>query len=109
MAIEGRGGFLPGCHLQIFELLVHQEPRPGLGHISDHPDGRGVGAVSRAERVIHINFAERRKLLGKCGVIFLFFGVKAQVFEQQHLTGRRQHALDRGPGAIRRQRDGAGE
>ena len=38
------------------------------------------------EGIVDINIAKRGELLGKGIVIFLLFGMKAKIFEQQHIA-----------------------
>jgi hypothetical protein len=49
--------------------------------------GGGVGAVGAAEGVVDVDVAEDGELLGEVGVVGFFFGVEAEVFEQQGLAG----------------------
>ena len=49
--------------------------------------GRGVGAVGGAEGVVDVEVAEGGELFGELGVICLFFGVEAEVFEKEGLAG----------------------
>ena len=49
--------------------------------------GGGVGAVGAAEGVVDVDVAERGELLGEGGIVGFFFGVEAEVFEQEGLAG----------------------
>ena len=69
----------------MFDFLLHQQAQRG-GQQVGHALGRGVGAVRGAEGVVDIDIAERGQLRGEGGVVGLFFGVEAQVFQQQHLA-----------------------
>src|SRR5262245_9783387 len=48
----------------------------------------GMGAVGRAERVIHVEVGERRQLFRKTFVVLFFFRVKTQVFQEYHVVIR---------------------
>ena len=49
--------------------------------------GGGVSAVGAAEGVVDVDVAELGELFGEGGVVGLFFGVEAEVFEQEGLAG----------------------
>ncbi len=76
-----------------------------MGDELDHALGGGVRAVRRAERVVHVDVAERRQFLRERRVVLLFLGMEAQVLEQQHLAGRRLHGFHFGADAIGRHLD----
>ena len=59
------------------------------------------------EGVVHVDVAQPRKLARELGIVFLFFGVKAQVFEQENGSRLRQHGLHRRADAVRGHRHGA--
>ena len=48
---------------------------------------RGMGTVRGAEGIIDIDITQAGQRFGKVGVAGFFFGVKAQVFQQQDITG----------------------
>ena len=48
--------------------------------------GRCVSTVGGRKGVVHINIAEIRQALGKAGIVLLFLGMEAEVFQQQDLT-----------------------
>ncbi len=58
--------------------------------------------MRRAERVVHIDVAQGRQFPRELGVVLLFLGVEAQVFEQQHFAGRGLHGFHFRPDAIGR-------
>ncbi len=77
-----------GQHLaEEVELLLHQQAGGGLRDVMRDAFGGGVGAVRAAEGVVDVDVAERRELLGEGWIVGLFFGVEAQVFQQQGLAG----------------------
>ena len=47
---------------------------------------RSMGAMRAAEGVVHVDVAETGKLFREGRIVGFFFGVKAQIFEQQHLA-----------------------
>ncbi len=67
---------------QIFQLLLHQQARRRRVQVVRDPFHRRVRPVRRAERVVHVHVGERRELLRERRVVFLFFGMKAQVLEE---------------------------
>ena len=78
------GGFKSLTHVGKF--LVHEQAGSGLRDEVGDAFGGGVGAVRGAERIVHIDLAEHREFLGELGVVLLFFGVVAKIFEQQDLS-----------------------
>ncbi len=71
---------------EIIELLLHEQPgRRLLDELGDADRG-SVGAVRRAEGVVHVVVGQLGKLVRKVLVIGFFFGVEAQVFEQQGMA-----------------------
>ena len=61
MATHGRVG-IGGGHAQVLQFLLHQQAGGGLRHELDHAHGGGVRAVRGAERVVHVDVAERGQL-----------------------------------------------
>jgi hypothetical protein len=43
--------------------------------------------MGAAEGIVDVNVAERGKLPGELGIVFLLLGVKAKIFKQQRLAG----------------------
>ena len=62
---DARPRRIPGRLGQIFEFLVHQQAGGRLLDEGDHPHGGGVRAMRRAERVVHVNVAERARAAAK--------------------------------------------
>ena len=87
---EGPHGIGNGL-LEIFDLLLHEETGDGDLYVLGDAVGGGVGAVGRAEGVVHVDIGERRKGLGEPLVVLLLLGVEPEVLEQQHVAG--PHAL----------------
>jgi hypothetical protein len=58
--------------------------------------GRCVRAVRGAERIVHVDLAQRGELLREGGVVLLLLGVVTEVLEEQDLAvvQRRRHLLD---------------
>ncbi len=90
-------------HSEILQFLIHQQPGRALAHEPDHSDCRGMRAMRRTERVVHIDVAELRQFLRKRRIVRFLFLMKAQIFQQQHLARRGQHGLHFGAHAIGRQ------
>ena len=67
------------------ELGLHRAARIGR-QLAREAFGRGVGAMRGRERVVHIDVAELRKLIGESRVVLFFFLVEAGVFQQQHVA-----------------------
>ena len=90
MATKGRFGVGDGL-AEVVELFFHQQARGALAALllDEVRDafGRGVGAVRGAEGVVDVDVAELSELFGEGGVVGLFGGVEAEVFEQQRLAG----------------------
>src|SRR5713101_4209757 len=76
-------GFLQGRPQEI-DLLFHQEARHAR-QVVCHAFRRCMSAMCRAESIVDIDVAERGESPGEVRVVFLFFFVKAQVFQQQYL------------------------
>ena len=64
-----------------------RKPAPRRVTSFDHARRRGVRAVRGAERVVHVDVAERGQLAREGVVVGLLLGVEAQVLQQQHLAG----------------------
>jgi len=95
---------------QVFDLLLHEEARDRR-EVLRHALGGGVRPVRRPESVVHVQVGEHGHLLRERGIVFLFFGMEADVFEQDDLP--RLHlchsVLRDGSHAIRDERDGKAE
>ena len=72
---------------EVVELLVHEEAGGGLRDEVGDAFGGGVGAVGAAEGVVDVDVAEAGELFGEGGIVGLFFGMEAEVFEQEGLAG----------------------
>jgi hypothetical protein len=72
---------------EIFHFVGHEKAGDRIRHVMHDAFGGRMRAMRRAERVVHIHIAERRELLGKRRIVGFFFGVKAQVLEQNHAAG----------------------
>src|SRR5258708_7768600 len=71
---------------QILQLFFHKQT--GGGFLKEFGDAnRGsVGTMSGAEGVVDVEFGELGELLRKMFVVLFFFGVEAEVFEEQRLA-----------------------
>ena len=67
--------------------------------------------MRRAERVVHVDVAQRGQPLREAGIVLLFFGVEAQVLEQHDAAGgcAAHGGLGRGTDAVFGKRNGAAE
>ncbi len=74
---------------EVGDFLFHQQA--GDGGLEEMGDAFGgcVGAVRGAECVVDVDLGERGQRLGEGRIVGFFFGVVAQVFEQQHLAATR--------------------
>jgi len=77
----GRGEFLVP-HSEILEILLHEQSRDRLGHEFDYCRRGGVRAMRRAESIVDIDAAQRRRLLRKFRIILLFLSVIPEVLQQ---------------------------
>ena len=70
----------------VVQLFFHEQAGDRMLHEVSNALSRSVCAVRGSEGIVHVNLAERGELLRKGGIVGLFFGVEAEVFEQQHLA-----------------------
>jgi hypothetical protein len=85
------------------ELLLHQQPRRRGQVLADHADG-GVGAMRRAERVVHVDVAVLRQR-SRERLVARFLGVvEPQVLEHEARPGRQRlrRGFGRGTDAVLR-------
>ena len=72
-----------------FQLPLHQQPGSALAaafcNDSGHAFGRGVSAMSRPERIVHINVRNFRELLSEGRLVRLLFVVVTNVFQKKHV------------------------
>ena len=82
-------GLLGGLQfaVEVFEFALHQEAHRALRHEMRHAFGRGMGAVGGAEGVVDVDLGAAGEGLGEAGLVGFLGGVKAGVFQQQHLAG----------------------
>src|SRR5438552_12947021 len=71
---------------EIFEFFLHQKARRGLFHELGYPHSGSMRSMRGAEGVVAVDVAQRRKLARERLVILLFFWIKAEVLQQQHLA-----------------------
>ena len=72
------------------------QQRAGSGFLGEAGDavGGGLGAVSGAEGVVHVDVAQGGVFLGQGFVVFLLALVAAGVFQHHHITrGQRETAI----------------
>ncbi len=89
---KGRAG-LAEKRREILDLSPHERADRSNGDERHHADGRSVGSMGRAERVVHVDVGERGELAREALFVRLLAGVKAQVLEQQHLARSERPAL----------------
>ena len=85
MATNGLLGMLERL-AEIGDFFFHQQAGHGGLEVVRNALSRGVRAVRGAEGVVHVDLGQRGQRLGEGRIVGLFFGVEAQVFEQQHLA-----------------------
>ena len=73
---------------EVAELLLHQEA--GHGRLEQPRDrlGAGVRPVRGAERVVHVEIAQRGEALGEAGVVGLLAGIEPRVLRDGHAAAR---------------------
>ena len=91
-----------GGHAEELQFLLHEQPGGGLRDVLDHALGGRVGTMRGAERVVDVEVAQGSQLLAERGVVLLFLGVEAQIFQQQDFARSGFHGRDLGPHAIGR-------
>ena len=72
--------------LKVLKLVLDEEAHSGLLGEVGHTLGGGVGAVSRAESVVHVQSCVTQQSLGELGVVLLLLLVEANVVQQHHIT-----------------------
>src|SRR5688572_30546964 len=76
------------------DLLLEQQPGR-RGQVLGHAGGRGMRAVGRAERVVHVGVRERRELGCQRGIVRRLTALPARVLEHDRLA--RLYPLDPAP------------
>ncbi len=71
---------------QILEFFLHQESRRGLFHEFSDPCCRSMRSMRGAKCVVTVNVAQRRELARGRLVVLLFFRMKPEVLQQQHVA-----------------------
>src|SRR6266853_726096 len=97
---------------EISQLFFHEQASGGLLDEARDADNGGVCAVRGAECIADKNaIAESGELLGKRFVVFFFFRMEADVFQDENFTVAQGFALAFGAGTdtIERKRDGTAE
>ena len=77
------------------DLVLEQEPGDRGTQVLGHAGGRGVGAMGRAERVVHVGVAERGELAREPRVVLGLAPLPARVLEHEHR--RRLEPVDAAP------------
>ena len=78
----------------MYQFLFQQETgNCGLQIFCDANDG-GMRPVGGAKGIVNIDFSQAGESFGKIRTVLLFFGVKAQIFQQQYIAAF--HRFDRG-------------
>ena len=80
---------------KVLEFVLHQEAGRRLRQQLRHAFGRGVRAVARPERVVHVEVGQFGQLLRERRVVLLFFRVEADVLEEHDAVALRLRLLDR--------------
>jgi glutathione S-transferase len=88
----------------MIQLLIHQETRGRLFHVSDHADRRRMGAMRRSKSIVDVDVAQGRQLFGELRIVLFFFGVEAQILQQQNFAGFGQNRMHLRTDAIWRHR-----
>ena len=79
---------------EIVELFFHQQPGDGLLDVVRDADDRGVGPVRRAKGIANENAVTKRsELLRESFVVFLFFRMETNVFQQQDIAVGKRFAF----------------
>ena len=69
------------------DLLLEEEAAAALAEELRHRVNACMRAVDCAERVVDVDVAELREVLGEALVVLLLFGVEAEVLEEHQLPG----------------------
>ena len=87
-----------GGAAQVLEFLLHEEAGD-CRQEARNALGGGVGAVGRAEGIVHVDLAQGRQRLGQIEVVLFLAGVEAGVLKHQHIAGLegRGHSVTSGP------------
>ena len=75
-----------GRPAQVFQFFFHEQSSGGFLNKFGDTDSRSVRAVRSAERIVHIKIGKIGQLLSEFFVIRFFFGMEAQIFQQQSLA-----------------------
>ena len=96
---------------ELAQFAVQQQSAEGPFHQAADGGGRGVGAVGRAERVVHVDVAEGGQLGGECRVVRFLARVEAEVLAQENAAvGEGCGGVPGGrPDAVRGELDGPAE
>src|SRR5204863_1861163 len=90
-AAEHGDEWMPGVAQQLAEvlqLLFHEKAGDRrLEHVRDRFRGR-VGAMGRAERIVHIEIAQGGERFGELGIVFLFPRPEARVLDERDAAAR---------------------
>ena len=71
---------------QVLEFFLHEQAGRGLLHEASDADRGGVSAMRGAESVVYVVVRQAGKLLGELGIVGFFFGMEAQILQQQGLA-----------------------
>ena len=71
---------------QVLQFFLHEQTRRGLLHEAGDADRGGMGAMRRSESVVYVVVGQAGKLLGELGIVGFFFGMEAQILQQQSLA-----------------------
>ena len=69
---------------QVAQLPFHEEAGHGRPQQARHRLGGGVGPVRRAERIVHVEVAERRERRREVGIVRLLAGPEPRVLDECH-------------------------
>ena len=71
---------------QVLEFFLHEQAGRGLLHEAGDADRGGMSAMRGAESVVYVIVRQAGKLLGELGVVGFFFGMEAEILQQQGLA-----------------------
>src|SRR5437867_655330 len=93
--------------MERIQFPLHEETRRSRLHKAGNAHSGCVGPMRGAERVVHVNVAQRGELSGEIGIVLLFFSMKSEILEQQRLPVLKigNHLLDLRADAVWRKPD----
>src|SRR5438093_2031266 len=82
--------------IESIQFLLHEESRSGRLHKGDNAHSRRMGPVGGSKCIIHIDVRQGGELFGEVAIVLLFFGMEAEILEQERLPVLKigNHLLD---------------